>query len=160
MLMLKLILLSLWFSVHPVHVTLLSIEYSSEKNSFDAFLRVYYDDFLLDYKLHTGIPPDFDVNGRKTETIKSLYDYLRDKVQLISGDKKLDFKITDINLSDNELNINMQYPDAGKSKVYRVINSILTDIYNDQSNLLIFRYGDFEEGVKLTPGNREHLFDI
>jgi len=158
--MLKLFTLVFWLMVHPVHVTLLSIEYSEEKKLFEAFLRVYYDDFMLDYKLLTGKEQEFDISGNKEEAITCLNGYLKERVQLISGKTPLGFIITDINLSDNELNIYLQFKSDGISKVFTVKNSILADIYNDQSNLLIFRYKDFEEGVKLTPEKREHEFDV
>lgn len=158
--MLKLLLIAFWLVVHPVHVTLLSIEYSEEKKTFNAFLRVYYDDFMLDYQLIKGNTSVFNINGDKKEAITRLEGYLKERIQLLAGKMPLDFTITDINLSDNELNIYLQYKSAGKAKVFTVKNAILADIYNDQSNLLIFRYGEFEEGVKLTPGKREHVFEI
>lgn len=158
--MLKLFLIAFWLVVHPVHVTLLSIEYSEEKKAFEAFLRVYYDDFMLDYQLLKGNTSVFNINGDKKEAITRLEGYLKERIQLLAGKMPLDFTITDINLSDNELNIYLHYKSAGKAKVFTVKNAILADIYNDQSNLLIFRYGEFEEGVKLTPGKREHVFEI
>lgn len=158
--MLKLLLIAFWLVVHPVHVTLLSIEYSEEKKAFDAFLRVYYDDFMLDYQLLKGNTSVFNINGDKKEAITRLEGYLKERIQLLADKMPLDFTITDINLSDNELNIYLHYKSAGKAKVFTVKNAILADIYNDQSNLLIFRYGEFEEGVKLTPGKREHVFEI
>jgi len=158
--MLKLFTLIFWLVVHPVHVTLLSIEYSGEKRLFEAFLRIYYDDYMLDYKLLTGNEWKFNINGNKEEAIIYLTGYLKERVQLKSGKASFDLIINDINLSDNELNIYMQFKSDGKSKGFTVRNSILADIYNDQSNLLIFRYEDFEEGVKLTPEKREHEFDI
>ncbi|MGQ9619943.1 MAG: DUF6702 family protein [Bacteroidales bacterium] len=158
--MLRPLAICLWLAVHPVHVTLLSIEYSSGKEAFTAFLRVYYDDFMLDYELLTGKTPEFEINLEQSEAINGIAAYLKERIQLTSGDKPLDFRITDINLSDNELNIYLLFRNAGKSAIFKVKNAILADIYKDQSNLLIFRYMNFEEGVKLTPDNREHVFDV
>ena len=39
------------FFFHPVHVTLTSIDYVPEIDSFKVFVRMYFDDFLRDYKL-------------------------------------------------------------------------------------------------------------
>jgi hypothetical protein len=158
--MLKIFILSLWIAAHPVHVTLLSVEYSAESEAFNGFLKVYYDDFILDYKLLMGITPGFDFSGNKTAAMNMIENYIKDKVQIFAGKTKLDGKIEDINLSDNELKMNLLFEYRKRSKVFTVRNSILTDIYKDQSNLLIFRYGSFEEGIKLTPEKREQMFKV
>jgi hypothetical protein len=158
--MLKLFILAFWFAAHPVHVTLLSVEYSDEDKAFSCFLKVYYDDFLLDYKLLTGTVPSIDINGKEENAKETIESYLADRVQIFAGDTKLNGKISGLSLSDNELKINMLYDYNKKSNKFTVKNSILTDIYKDQSNLLIFRYGNFEEGIKLTTEAREKLFKV
>ncbi len=159
--MFKLLIIGIWLlATHPVHVTLLSIEYSNYSNSFNVFLRVYYDDFLLDYKAFANETPDFYVTRKTKQTIDSFSRYLKEKIQIVAENQNLDFKITDMTLTDNELSIYLQYLNPGKPTRVMVRNTILVNIYNDQSNLLIFKYADFEEGVKLTPEKREHLFEI
>jgi hypothetical protein len=158
--MLRVFILSLWFAAHPVHVTLLSVEYSAESKAFNVFLKVYYDDFILDYKLLTGISPDFDFSGNKEAGEKMITNYIEDKVQIFAGKAKLEGKIKDLSLSGNELKMNLLFDNQKKSRMFIIRNSILTDVYKDQSNLLIFRYGKFEEGVKLTPEKREQVFKV
>jgi hypothetical protein len=158
--MLKTIILSLWFAAHPVHVTLLSVEYSAENKAFNVFLKVYYDDFILDYKLLTGLNPDFDFSGKKEAGEEMITNYIKDKVEIFAGKTKLDGKIKDLSLSGNELKMNLLFDNQKRSRMFTVRNSILTDIYKDQSNLLIFRYGTFEEGIKLTPEKREQVFKV
>ena len=38
--------------MHPVHVTLTSIDQIQGSDSMKVFFRMYYDDFLRDYKLY------------------------------------------------------------------------------------------------------------
>ena len=52
--MLKPVIFSIWFLLHPVHVTITSIDYVPEIDSFKVFVRMYFDDFITDYKL-TGV---------------------------------------------------------------------------------------------------------
>jgi len=46
--MIKLALFSVWILFHPVHVTLTSIDYVKERRALDVFVKLYYDDFLLE----------------------------------------------------------------------------------------------------------------
>jgi hypothetical protein len=158
--MLKIILFTFFISSHPVHVTLLSIEYSSETRSFDAFLKVYYDDFLLDYKLYSPDTEQPDLKNKPEPAKELVRNYLNNRILFILGKKKIDAEINDITLDNNELRMNLSFAVKKKSGTFRIGNSILTQIYRDQSNLLIFKCDTFEEGIKLTPENKEHVFNV
>jgi hypothetical protein len=154
------LLLSFFLSFHPVHVTLMSAEYAENLNVFNVFLKVYSDDFLLDYKALTGDTSRIDLSDTRENTKKILGRYLGDKVEIFADGKKLNCKILNYESSDGELKMNLEYDNVKNSKRYLVRNKILTDIYKDQSNLLIFRMGNYEEGVKLTADIIEQEFNI
>lgn len=160
MVMLKIIFLLLMTAAHPVHVSLLSIEYSADSEVFNVFLKVYYDDFILDYKLLKGVNPGFDFDGKKEVSKALIEEYVNERVQLFAGKTKLEGKINDLKLEDNELKMNLIFDEKKKSKKYTVKNFILTEIYKDQSNLVIFRYRSFEEGIKLTYEKTEQEFNL
>jgi hypothetical protein len=143
-----------------VHVTLLSIEYSAEDRAFNGFLKVYYDDFLLDYRLFSGNLASPDVKSPSDEEVKMIAAYINERIHFIAGGKKVMARIKDMSLSDNELKMNLRFMTKKRQGKYRIGNSILADIYRDQTNLLIFRCDDFEEGIKLTYDNREYIFDV
>ncbi|NMC40793.1 MAG: hypothetical protein GYA43_06435 [Bacteroidales bacterium] len=158
--MIKLITILMWLALHPVHVTIFGIEYSESKKAFDATLRIYYDDFLLDYENLKGDLPAFDFAGGKSDASRLLKDYLSARIALESETARLDFSIESINLNreENELTLTLLFRCSSPGKYFKVKNSVLTSLYNDQANLVILKIRDFEEGVKLTPGNEEHLF--
>lgn len=158
--MLKIFILLLWFASHPEHVTLLSIGYSAEDKAFIGYLKIYYDDFIVDCKLFSGETPEPDMTGKKEAAIGITEKYLREKVQVFAGDVRLKGVVKDMNIEDGMLNINLVYSYSKKSKRFTVKNSILTDIYKDQSNLLIFSYGNFEEGIKLTSEKLQQDFKV
>ncbi|HVN59350.1 MAG TPA: DUF6702 family protein [Bacteroidales bacterium] len=158
--MLRILFSLLLFASHPVHVTLLSVDYSAEDHSFNAFLKVYFDDFLLDYKLCTGSQDKPDPVGMPEEAKRKISGYLNERIIFMAGKKRLEAEIADLSLSENELRMNLRYTLKTRASSYSVRNRILTDIYKDQSNLLIFKCGNFEEGVKLTAENMEHVFNV
>jgi len=158
--MLKIILLSLFTIAHPVHVTLMSVEYSENEDIFNVFLKIYSDDFLLDYRLLTGDTSKVDLRAEVESAKKVVTRYLDEKIQIFAEGKRLDSKLIKLENSDGELKLDLIYNNKKKSKNYLVKNLILTDIYKDQSNLLIFRYRDFEEGIKLTAEKQEQSFKV
>jgi hypothetical protein len=158
--MLKTIILSFIVIAHPVHVSLMSVEYSEKTDAFNVFLKIYSDDFMLDYRLLTGDTAKIDFVTNR-ETAESLIGkYLNEKVQIFAEGNKLDGKLMNFDSSDGELKMDVIFNNKKKSKNYLVKNLIMTDLYKDQSNLLIFRYGNFEEGIKLTSEKQEQTFRV
>jgi len=158
--MFRILFIALFFAFHPVHVTLMSLEYSPEDQKFVGFLQVYYDDFLVDYQNMFGFNPQGDITADPASSKEIIMKYLVGKVRFYAGETELKPELSDIILNNNELRMSLNYPVKKESDLFRIKNSILTDIYNDQSNLLIFRYGEFEEGVKLSSLNKEREFKI
>jgi hypothetical protein len=154
------LMVSLITAAHPVHVTLMSVEYSDKSDSFNVFLKVYTDDFLLDYRTFSGDTSKVVLASDNNEVRKIVDRYIKDKVQIFAEGKLLTSRIAGLDFSEGELKMDLVYNNIRKSKSYLVRNMILTDIYKDQSNLLIFRFGNNEEGIKLTADMREQEFKI
>jgi hypothetical protein len=158
--MLRILIVSIWFLLHPVHVTLTSIEYVPEINSFKVFVRMYFDDFIRDYKLGGKEIQDKNFNTADALSISEMQDYLSGKVIIKVNEKQLSGQLKDMNLSDNELSMNMEYGVIKRPKTLSVKNLIMTGLYNDMSNMIVVKINDFEEGVKLTSDLTEQTFKI
>jgi hypothetical protein len=137
--MLKTLFFSVWLLFHPVHVSVTSIDFIPEMDSFKVFVRMYFDDFLLDCELNgmniqkTGFSED---NSTSREVLAG---YLRDMVIIMVNEKQLEGKLQDVKLADNELSMNLEYFSRKKPKTITVKNLIMTGLYNDQSNMIILK---------------------
>lgn|SRR5450759_5491913 len=158
--MCRILFFSIWFLFHPVHVTMTSIDYVRDKDSFKVFVRMYYDDFILDYRNSINDDQDFDPSGKIDTAIILVSKYLNNKVQIFADDKKLEGRLINIKSADGELTMNFLININRRARVFKVKNQILTGLYKDQANLLIFKYDDVEEGVKLTSDMTEKTFKI
>jgi hypothetical protein len=158
--MFRLLVFSAWFFFHPVHVTLTSIDWIPETSSFNVFVRMYFDDFILDCKMNREELKDITFTGNDSLLKSIMEEYIGDKIKLSVNQKLLGVKFKNIKLVDNEVSMDLEYGTVKKPKTIVVQNYIMTDLHSDQSNMLIVRVNDFEEGVKLTPGLTEHSFKI
>jgi len=157
--MLKTLVLSIWIFFHPVHVSLTSIDHVPDTDSLKVFVRMFYDDFLLDYKL-------FDTNNEivKEMTVNQSFPaelmnkYLDKKVNISINNKQLSGKLLNLTLEDNEISMNLLYRSDKKPKTISVRNEIMTELYADQANMTMIRIKNFEEGIKLTPEQPEQTF--
>jgi hypothetical protein len=158
--MLRALLFSVWFLLHPVHVTLTSIDYVPENDSFKVFIRMYFDDFINDNRL-AGIEieaKDFTPVG--DSAINSMQRYLDEKVIIKVNDKKITGTISDITLADNEISMNLNYRGNKNPVQVSVQNLIMTGLYSDMSNMILLRISSFEEGFRLTSDMTEKTFNI
>lgn len=158
--MFKALFFSVWFAFHPVHVSLASIDYIPETNTFKVFVRMYFDDFLLDCKLNGDVIQKDGFSGSNPSSLEAMEKYLKQKVVLKVNDKLLSGKLQEMNMVDNEVSMNIEYINGNKPKTITVKNLIMTELHNDQSNMIIVKVEGFEEGVKLTSDLTEQTFKI
>lgn len=158
--MLRIILVFAITFFHPVHVSLTSIEYERDKNAFNVFMRLYYDDFLSDYSSSNEFLKEAAGNVADGTLKKHLGKYLDERFSIGSDGRIRNGKIMTVELRDNELSMNIEYRGIRNPSVVVVRNSIMTALYGDMANMVIVKAGGFEKGVKMTPGYTEETFII
>ena len=151
----KLILL-FWLIFHPVHVTLTSIDYVPEDNSFEVFVKLYLDDFLLDAEHDED---DF-LNSEKSKSREIIENYINQKLIIKVNDRISIGKVNNFEVLDDEVKVYMKYETSEKPKELLVQNLIMTELYSDQLNFLIIKIDKFEEGFIFTSEITEHIFKI
>lgn len=154
------ILFLIWLSVHPVHVTITSIDYIPENKSFKGFVRVFMDDLLADCKLHGYITGPEEFPGNSPGAIKTLEKYLNDKLIISVNGNIIQGRLEEVRINGNEVDIDIMFKDGAIPETMTVKNEIMTDLYDDQSNMLIVKVSDFEQGVRLTSDTTEQTFLI
>lgn len=77
-------------------------------------------------------------------------DYLKDRfwLSLNEGDQKLSLEIDTVMLNEDSMIIEMHSTTPGKPNSLYIYNALLTDIYPDQTNLVIFGFNNRETGMK------------
>jgi hypothetical protein len=158
--MLKALFISVWFLLHPVHVTLTSIDYVPENDSFKVYIKMYFDDFISDNRL-AGIEidaKDFEPVG--DSAMNSMQHYLKEKVIINVNGKILNGTISDMTLTDNEIRMNLNYMGNKTPQQVTVQNLIMVRLYSDMSNMILLRINSFEEGFRLTSDMTEKIFNI
>lgn len=158
--MLKILFCAIWFIIHPIHLSLLSIDYVAEKETVNVFLRLYYDDFLLDSGFKAGHENGMDKIADTLAFRDLITGYANEKVNIIVDGRHFPVNLNRYNLSDNELSMNMSFKVSGNISTVMVRNLIMTSLYSDQANMVIVKAPDYEEGVRLTPEMTEQTFEI
>jgi hypothetical protein len=158
--MVRIFIFSFLLALHPVHVSLLSIEYAPDQELFNMFLRIYFDDFLLDSGIKADDQKKLDLSEVNSFTKEIIGSYVNDKIRIIINNRQIAAELENIDLSDNELRMNLNLKSIKKVNTITIKNFVMTSLYNDQANMIIVRVNDFEQGVKLTAEETEKTFKI
>jgi hypothetical protein len=158
--MFKALLISVLFLMHPVHVTLTSIDFVSDTGTYNVFVRMYFDDFMTDSKLNGNVLDDAEFSAGTPASGDAMMMYLAKKLVIKVNEKPVSGKLREIKVADNEISMNLEFKGGRKPVTIIVKNLMLTDLYADQSNMVIVKVNEFEEGVKLTSDITEQTFKI
>jgi hypothetical protein len=158
--MLRALAISLWLIMHPGHVTMTGIDYVQGTDSLKVFCRMYFDDFLKDLQTIDDDRNLSTIFSKLPFPADLINQYFNSKVFIYINNKLLIGKLLTVNLTNNEICLNLLYRSDKKPKSITVRNMILTGWFSDQTNLTIIRINNFEKGIKLTPEHNEETFII
>jgi hypothetical protein len=149
--MLKIIVIPILLLFHPVHVTLTSIDQVQGSDTMKVFFRMYYDDFLRDYKLYDPGRNLENVSVSQSFPTDLIGKYFNDKVHIYVNNKLLTGTVASMSIQDNEIFLNLLFPSDKDPKKIRIKNQILTGLYSDQTNMIFITVNKKKEAMRLTP---------
>jgi hypothetical protein len=138
----------------------MSIDYVPDQEIFKVFLRIYYDDFLLDSGINSAGQKNLDFSMNSPYTQEVMASYINNRITISINNKQIPAKLGEMNLSENELRMNWVFSSTRKVSSITVKNLVMTSLYSDQANMIIVKVNDFEKGVKLTAEETEKTFKI
>lgn len=154
------ILFLIWFFMHPVHETLTSIEYVQESNELKGFIRINLEDFLTDCNHHGYVVKIEEMLARTQDAKGILENYINDKLVININKTDVRGKLDEMRINGGELDVRFSFNISSKPVTIKIINKIMTELFEDQSNMMIVKVGEFEEGLKFTSFNTEKTFII
>ena len=136
--------------LHPMHVSVTEIEMDEKEKRLEIMMRVFVDDLELTLRRNFK-QPELDVLEPKGQSLDQLMqDYLKTRFQ-ISLDGKLQVVKYLGHERDHEAFIfYVEVDKVKKWKSIQVQNSIITEIYDDQSNLVHVTFAETVRSLRLT----------
>jgi len=132
---------------HPVHVSVTSMEYNKVEKVFLVSFKVFTDDFETIVERKYGV----DLKLGKEDELKNANEYFsryfRESFSFIVNGKEMKKPVfLEKKMNDIAVWLYYRYPITGNVEEVEIKNIIMLDMFMDQSNLLIFKYSDFEKG--------------
>jgi len=133
-------------AAHPLHLSITNIIYENGKLSIR--MKSFRDDWEVGYFHYHGVPIDFTEPSKRE--IPWFGEYLNNsfRIALDKSSPGLPLVLDSIGLEEDAMTIEMHAVVPESPNSLYIYNTLLVDIYPDQSNLVIFVFGNKETGIK------------
>ncbi len=140
------LLLPVQSPAHPLHLSITNITYENGKLSIR--MKSFIDDWEVGYFHYYGKPVNF--SDPVNREIPWFTDYLNKSFRITPGVEEpgLSLELDTISLEEDAMTIEMHAMVPSNPNSLYIYNTLLTDIYPDQTNLVIFVFEKKETGIK------------
>lgn len=146
--------------LHPVHVSVTSVEYVKEKNIFDVSFKLFWDDFEVIIAQKYGVLLNLGKEDEKKEKEHYFTQYISASFSLMVDGVKLEPKYKMDTINEASIWLYYSYPGRlGKTKI-EIENRLMLDMFDDQTNLLMVKFGNIEKGFTMKQRKEKIAFDL
>lgn len=139
------------FYLHPIHISVADIQYREERKSLEVILRVFVDDLELAIRNQRG-EPELDIlepkNGLSTKEM--VVDYLKERFKIYLDNKLQTYQFLGFEMEGEAMVCYIEVEKVKKWQQIKVHNSIITETYEDQSNLVHVTVNKKVKSLRLT----------
>jgi len=154
------ILISGFTFFHPVHVSVINIDYFSAKKEMDVSFKVFTDDFQLLFIHLYETKIGFNTKEEYWHAKERIDQYFNSHFQLSDNEKKYSLKFMGLKKNDDSVWFNYKIENLESNKELKLVNTVLLDLYMDQKNLVFFKSGKTEKGYQYDFKNREYYINL
>lgn len=143
-------LLCLLVSGHPLHLSVTEIEMKPQKNELHVVIRVFVDDFQTGIRSAQG---NADLNFMHIEGTKLgdlAEDYLKGRFAITLDGEQHTWRYLGNEVEGDAFYLYILLEEVKSWKTIGVRNTVLTETFNDQSNIINVRYGEVTKSLRLT----------
>lgn len=142
--------------LHPLHVSVTSIEFNEDMQFFDISFKVFSDDFEDMIRMKYGI----DITG-SPDSVEVVERYFNESFRFVfSHEEHGSWQYNGSRSNQESIWFAFRCEPPGKIHRITIVNHIMLDMYADQTNLVIFKYGDFDRGFKFDYRNTKKTIEF
>lgn len=133
---------------HPFYVSIFTVNYDEPSQSLQITIKVFSDD--LEEGIKQSIEKGFKLEAANADKIIS--EYIDQSFSIFIDEIALKTKFLGIENENDVTYAFLEISNLSPPKQLDFSTTFLTDIFQDQSNIFHFTYGDFKESFILNKG--------
>jgi len=146
---------------HPVHLSVSTMDMDIQTGTIAVSIKLFSDDFetIVNHNYNTQLALSEQVDPG--EDIKYINRYIHSAFRLaINGEEVDELRFLNHQMNEEAIWLFYEYVYEKKIRTIGIVNSLMNDLYPDQTNLVIVSYQDQQNGYRLNNKNTEISFRI
>lgn len=140
-------------ALHPIHVSVTDIVHDEKERELEIIMRIFIDDLETSIRTQRN-NTDLDLlNPAQSSTDELVKQYVLERFSVSLDGKKQVLNFLGTQVEDDALLCFIQVRGVKKWKTIEVMNSVITETYDDQSNLVHVTVGDKVRSLRLMKNN-------
>ncbi len=147
--------------MHPVHVSVLNVEYSSKEKAATISVKAFPDDLELAFMHNYNIMLNLGKDNINPEWEKYVNIYFKKMFSFqINNKTNIPLVFKSYEIKDDAIFLYFSAPVKGKINSIQINNRFLLDVFENQNNLLIISFDGNEKGYNLNSKNYKIDFKL
>ncbi|GIV37125.1 MAG: hypothetical protein KatS3mg032_1504 [Cyclobacteriaceae bacterium] len=148
-----------WISWHPIHVSVTDMVYDEQERELEITMRLFTDDLELSVR-NVLNEPELDLlnPGRGRTTAGLVKDYIMKRFSLTLDGRPLSLRFLGMEQEAEVVVCYIQARDIKRWRAIEVVNTVIMETYDDQSNLVHLTVQGTVRSHRLTPKQQKGTF--
>lgn len=143
---------------HPFHVSVVEVNHNSTDKTLEISCKMFTDDFerilTKNYKTKVDL-----INPTDRKAVDKLVsDYIKTHLQLTANGRAVQFSYLGFEREDDAIYSYVEVADIATLNQLGVVNQLMYDLFDDQTNLIHVTTGGTRKSTKLEYPNKEAIF--
>jgi hypothetical protein len=151
--LISIFLSSVLILLHPLHISVTEITLDEKEKELEIMLRIFTDDLELAIRNAKNDPELSLLKPANSTTDKLAWEYLQPRFKLMADGKIQAVKYLGHETDEDVLIFYIQVQPIKEFTTIEITNSIITEFYDDQSNLINVTVDDETKSLRLMRNN-------
>jgi hypothetical protein len=141
-------------SIHPVHVSVTEISFDEKEKELEIISRIFWDDLEKSIRIEKKQPElNLIEPGTNITTDQLVGEYLQKRLKITLNGKVQKIKYLGHEIENEAILCYIQVANVKKFETIEIYNSTLTELYDDQSNLVHVTIREAVKSLRLMRDN-------
>ena len=157
--MISAVLIVLQSVIHPFHVSVSEVKYKEEKKAIQISVRIFLDDLEIALQEYSGNEKlDITLKENWGFVNEHLQKYILEKFRIYNDKGQMTTNYIGAEIENDVMWTYVEVEKVRKLRTITIWNSILTETYEDQENIVHFRAFDKVKSARLHRGAEQKVF--
>lgn len=147
---------------HKFYVSVTNISYSEKDQALQITSRIFIDDFEQVLLERYGIEAHFATDSESTQADEYMEKYLKTKFLMFVDGEQRQYKVLGKKYDNDIMICYLEIPgiDLGNIKAIAVQNELLTDLFDEQQNVVHFKIKGKKKSFVLIKENNKGMLNL